>query len=118
MTINPARIFIIDDDPSFGKSLARLLSVRGYSPEYFSSAQSFLDSIPSDQQGVAILDIHMPGCDGFALLDKMHELHYELPVIFVTGQAQTDDRDLALEKGARGFLLKPFNEESLLELLN
>jgi len=118
MTSYPHHIFIIDDDPSFGKSLARLLSARGYFPEYFSSAQSFLDSIPSDQRGVVVLDIHMPGFGGFALLDKMNELHYELPVIFVTGQAQTDDRNLALEKGAKGFLLKPFSEESLLELLN
>lgn len=117
MVTHRPRIFIVDDDVSFGKSLVRLLRARGFLAEHFSSAQSFLDSILPDQPGIAIVDIHMPGCDGFILFDKMTERHYEMSVVFVTGQAQTDDRDLALHKGAKGFLLKPFSEESLLELL-
>jgi FixJ family two-component response regulator len=111
-------IFIVDDDPSFGKSLARLLKIRGYPAESFSSARSFLDSISPDQSGVAVLDIHMPECDGFKLFEKMKEQHFCMPVIFITGQAQTDERSLAMQKGARGFLLKPFSERSLLELLS
>jgi two-component system, LuxR family, response regulator FixJ len=117
MSESPKNIFVVDDDFSFGKSLTRLLGARGYLSEYFSSAQSFLDSVTPDQQGVAILDIHMPNYDGFALFDKLKELHYCLDVIFVTGQAQTDDRNHAREKGSRGFLQKPFSETSLFELL-
>jgi FixJ family two-component response regulator len=86
--------------------------------DYFGSAQSFLDSVPPGQHGYAIVDIHMPVCDGFALMDKMYDLHYSMPVIMITGQTQADTRDLALQKGAVGFLQKPFSEESLLELVN
>ena len=111
------RIFIVDDDQSFGRSLVRLLQARGFPAEAFSSARSFLDSVSADQCGFAVLDIHMPEFDGFALFDKMKEQHYRMTVVFVTGQAQSDDRVAAIEKGARGFLLKPFSEESLLELL-
>ena len=97
--------------------LTTFLGARGFVAEHFSSAQSFLDSILPDQPGIAVIDIHMPGYDGFVLFDKMKERHYVMSVVFVTGQAQTSDRDLALNKGAIGFLLKPFSEESLLELL-
>jgi FixJ family two-component response regulator len=111
-------LFIIDDDPSFCRSLKRLLNARGVPADYFGSARSFLDSVPPGQQGLAIVDIHMPECDGFTLIDKMREMRYVMSVIVVTGHAQTDARDMAMQKGAVGFLQKPFSEESLLELLN
>ena len=118
MNTPPVHIYIVDDDQSFGKSLKRLLNARGFPADYFGSARSFLDSIHAGQHGWVIVDIHMPECDGFALINKMRELHYNMPVIVVTGQAQADARDLAMEKGAAGFLQKPFSEESMLELIN
>jgi len=113
-----ACFWIVDDDVSFGKSLKRMLNARGLLAEYFGSAQSFLDSVPPGQPGWAIVDIHMPGCDGFCLLRKMHDLHYGMPVIIVTGQADSSARDLAMHNGAAGYLQKPFSGDSLLELVN
>lgn len=110
-------IFIVDDDRSFGRSLARLLNLKGYFAHYFETAQSFLDSVPSDQKGIAIVDIHMPECNGFALMNMMREIHYIMPVIMVTGQTQADTRDISLQQGAIGFLQKPFNEQSILDLI-
>lgn len=117
MDIPQTNIYIVDDDQSFGKSLKRLLKSRGISADYFESAQVFLDSVPSGQKGIAIVDIHMPGFDGFSLMHKMRELHYIMPVIVITGQAQADSRDIAMQKGAIGFLQKPFQEKSLLNLI-
>jgi two-component system response regulator FixJ len=111
-------IYIVDDDQSFGKSLRRLLNARGFSAHHYGSAQSFLDSVPPSQEGYAVVDIHMPECDGFGLIDKMRALHYNTRVIVITGRASDDVMDLALQKGALGLLQKPFSEESLLELLN
>jgi len=110
-------IFVVDDDLSFRTSLVRLLKARGFSVEAFGSARSFLDSISPERSGIAVLDIHMPECDGFALFEKMKERHYRMPVIFITGQAHPGDHDLVTLRGARGFLIKPFREESLLEML-
>ncbi len=117
MTISSPHLYIVDDDLSFGKSLKRLLNARGIQVDYFVSARSFFDSIPPSQPGIAIVDIHMPVCDGFALMDKMQELHYQMPVILITGQTHAESRDMAMQKGAVGFLQKPFSEESLLELI-
>ena len=112
-----AKIFIIDDDASFGRSLKRLLNGLGITADCFKSAQAFLDSVHPNQKGYAIVDIHMPGHDGLELFSKMRELHYSMPVIMITGQPQADSRDVALQMGALGFLQKPFNQESLLELI-
>jgi FixJ family two-component response regulator len=118
MNAPSVHFYIVDDDLSFGKSLKRLLNARGIAAENFGSAQCFLDSVPPSQRGCAIVDIHMPVCDGFALMDKMRDLHYRMPVIIITGQTYANTRDLAFQNGAVGFLQKPFSAESLLELVN
>jgi FixJ family two-component response regulator len=117
MGITSASVFIVDDDVSFGRSLKRLLNARGISADCFRSAQSFLDSVLPGQHGYAIVDIHMPGCDGLELMSKMREMRYRIPVIIITVQPKTESRDTALQKGALGFLQKPFSEESLLDLI-
>ena len=111
-------VYIIDDDLSFGRSLKRLLNARGLTVDCFSSAQSFLDSVfPGQTEGIAIVDINMPGCDGFALMDKMHDLGFRIPVIVITGKHQKGSHSGAMKRGARGYLQKPFSEGSLLELI-
>ena len=118
MDIMSVYFWIIDDDLPFGKSLKRMLNARGLAAEYFGSAQSFLDSVPPGQSGCAIVDIHMPGCDGFELIKRMQDLHYSMSVIIITGQATCDARDRAMRDGAVGYLQKPFSAESLLELVD
>ena len=110
-----SRFWIIDDDLSFGRSLKRALDARGFAAEYFGSAQSFLDSVPAGEHGCAIVDIHMPVCNGLELMGRMRDLHYDIPVIIITGQPYGPSRELALESGAIGYFQKPFSTDSLLE---
>lgn len=113
------QIYLIDDDPSVRAALCRLIGSAGFKVESFSSPQIFLDSVPlNDARGVLILDLRMPGTDGFALQKKLKEFRCDLRILFITGHAQPGDRDHAMREGAIGFLLKPFNDESLLELIN
>ena len=118
MTKTQSHIYIVDDDDKYNQSLKRLLMSAGYFAESFSSAQSFLDSVPVDYEtGILILDLRMPGMDGFALQEKMNELRSPLRIIFITADAQPGDRDHAIKDGAIGFLQKPFHDESLFELI-
>lgn len=111
------QVFIIDDDRSFGRSLKRLLARSGYVAYYFRSAQSFIDAVPSGQKGIAIVDIHLPGKDGFSLMDMMQDMRYRMPVILITDDAQADTRDIASQRGVIGIVQKPLNERSLLDLI-
>ena len=111
-------IYFVDDDDAYRRSLVRLLASVGYSVESFPSAQSFLDSVPAAYAtGVLILDLRMPGMNGFDLQKRINELASRLQIIIVTGDAQPGDRDHAINSGAIGFLQKPFEEDSLLELI-
>jgi FixJ family two-component response regulator len=119
MNQQPSHIYIVDDDSEYRKSLRRLLFSKGFFAEDFSSAQTFLDSVPVNcKKGILLLDLRMPGMDGFALQKKMNELRTPLQIIFITADAQPGDRDRAMQNGAAGFLQKPFNEESLFELMD
>jgi FixJ family two-component response regulator len=112
------KVYLVDDDESLRKAISRLLRAAGIGVETFRSARSFLDSVPlHDTEGILLLDLRMPGMDGFDLLKNIGEFHSPLKVIILTGDARPGDRDRALQMGAVGFLLKPFDEDSLLELL-
>ena len=118
MTCQPYHIYIVDDDDKCRQSLKRLLKSLEYFVEDFSSAQCFLDSVPVDNMsGLLILDLRMPGMDGFALQKRVNELRISLQIIIITADAQSGDREQALREGAIEFLQKPFQEESLLELI-
>ena len=114
---NP-HIYIVDDDKGYSASLRRLLRSLGYPAETFTSARSFLDSVQNDAEGFLLLDLRMPEMDGFALHERLKMLNCHLKVIIMTAYAEADDREYLMEQGAYAFLMKPFEDSSLLELLN
>ncbi|MCM8797058.1 MAG: response regulator [Candidatus Omnitrophica bacterium] len=116
--ITTPKVYIVDDDESVRIGLSRLLRSAGYEIETFNSAQSFLDSVPADTKGILILDIRMPDIDGFQLQAKLNSLSSRLQVIFITAHALAGDRERAMGAGAKGFLQKPFNDKSLLDLIS
>lgn len=111
-------ISVVDDDESVRESLPDLIREFGFAAHAFSSAEDFL---ASDSVGVTrclILDIAMPGMNGFDLQQALKDRKLSIPIIFITGQKDGDVRALALAQGAAGFLFKPFSDTALLEALN
>lgn len=85
----------------------------------FLSARVFLEQVDHDRaETVAVVDINMPGCDGYSLLDRIRELGWSLPVVMVSGQPAPREEETARSRGALGFLHKPFSAESLLAVLH
>ena len=108
-------IFIIDDDDSVRKSLSRLLRVSGFNVETYESSEQFLAREPYYGIGCIILDISMPGLSGMELHDELIRVGYDLPIVFITGHGDIPMSVRAMKKGAVDFLLKPFDEEELLQ---
>jgi FixJ family two-component response regulator len=103
-------IFVLDDDESVRRALRRLIVSAGFQAETFPSLQSFLDSVPLESQGILILDIRMPGSDGFEVQRKLILQGSPLKIIFITAHAEAGDREYAMKTGAIGFLQKPIND--------
>ena len=108
-------VFIVDDDPSVRKSLARLLRGAGYEVEAFASAGEFLARPHHDAPCCLVLDVRMPGLTGLELQEALAVAGYAMPIIFVTGHGDVPTSVRAMKAGAVDFLTKPFNDTDLLD---
>ncbi len=114
MTKTETTIFIVDDDPSVRKGLARLIRSAGWKAETFSSAREFLAKPSFSEAGCAILDVRMPSMSGPELRDQMAARKISLPIVFLTGRSDIPTGVEAMKKGAVDFLVKPVDAETLL----
>jgi len=118
MSTDKKKIYIVDDDESVCRALKTLLRTFEFEAETFNSAKSFFDTVPNDEPGCLVLDIHMPGMDGWAMQKKIIESGSKRSVIFISAEKQDNAADRALEVGAVGFLQKPFTGQTLVDLIN
>ena len=107
----------MDDDESVCRALKSLLMTFDFEVKTFNSAKSFFDSVPNDDSGCLVLDIHMPGLDGWETQKRILASGSKRPVIFISA-AKDNVADRALKVGAVGFLQKPFDGQTLVELIH
>lgn len=117
MTDRNCVIFVIDDDLSVRRSLVYLLQSADYTVETFESAESFLKRKDFDRTGCIILDIRMSGMSGMSLQKKLNTVGCDMPIVFITGHGDISTGVAAMKRGAVDFLLKPFDDEQLLEVV-
>jgi len=110
-------ICIVDDDESVRRALTRLVRSSGMRAESFGSPADLLDQGLSDDVGCLLLDIQLPGMDGFELHGRIAAGGSRLPVIFLTAHPDEKKRERARAAGAIAYLEKPFDEEALLEAI-
>ena len=93
-------VFIVDDDPSVLKALARLLRSAGLNAITFASAQEFLDHHGQNTPGCLVLDAAMPHINGLELQQALVAQGSELPIIFLTGHGDIPMSVRAIKQGA------------------
>jgi FixJ family two-component response regulator len=111
-------VSVVDDDESVRESLPDLLRELGYSVRAFSSAEEFLASDCVGETRCLILDIAMPSMSGPDLQRELTLRAREIPIVFITAQADETLRPRSLEQGAVECLFKPFSDTALFEALN
>jgi len=110
-----ASVFVIDDDSSVRRALARLFRSAGWNIETFSSAREFIERLPHPGAGCIVLDVSMPGMTGPELHDLLTDGGFTFPVVFLTAHGDVPTGINAMKKGAVDFLLKPVDDAVLLE---
>jgi FixJ family two-component response regulator len=111
---NPS-VLVIDDDPEFRDSVARLLRTVGLHARQFSSVPDFLKADPPDGPACLVLDIRMPGRSGLELQRDLAAANRQVPIIFITAHADVPMTVQAMKGGAIEFLTKPFRDQDLLD---
>ena len=110
---NRACIMAVDDEPTILRVLKRILEPEGYEVILASDGSSALALLDERKPDLVILDIMMPGLDGFQVLDSIRE-RFDVPVIMLTARCEQELLAKALEIGADDYVQKPFSAAVLL----
>src|SRR5467141_1844600 len=113
---NPS-VLVIDDDPEFRDSVARLLRTVRLETRQFSSVSDFLKADPPEGPTCLVLDVRMPGRSGLELQRDLAAANRQVPIIFITAHADIPMTVQAMKGGAIEFLTKPFRDQDLLDAI-
>ncbi len=108
-------VLVVDDDPRLREFIRINLELDGYAVREASSAEEGLAALDDQAPDLVLLDVMMPGTDGWHMLQSMQEQHGQVPVIMFSGKVDEGSIAEAAGKGAKGFIGKPFDPQQLIE---
>ena len=111
-TNNQPKILIVDDDPTNGVILEGYLQSDNYDIRFVENGQKVLKTVKELNPDLILLDIMMPGMSGFEVCETLKDAEktQDIPVLFMTALSDGHSHKKAIESGAEGFIVKPFNE--------
>ncbi len=109
------QILVVDDQKAMCYSLKRFFNEKGYSVLTANSGKEALSCLGSLQPDLVITDVQMPEMDGLVLLDKIKQIVPDIPIILMTAYSTTEKTIEAMKLGAYDYLLKPFDNDTLLD---
>ncbi|MBW2030549.1 MAG: sigma-54-dependent Fis family transcriptional regulator [Deltaproteobacteria bacterium] len=112
-----SHILIIDDDDQLRKSFEKILIEEGYSVDNAPSGETGLKQVQSRCPDLVILDMRLPGMDGFETFEAIHQIEPRLPVIIMTAYGTTETAIEATKVGAFDYILKPFEIPDMLSII-
>lgn len=107
-------VAIVEDDAEVRIAFARLLDCAGFATQTFGSGEAFLSFTGGARPDCVVLDLNMPGLSGFEVQARLAELDRDIPVVLITGQDSASMRAHAAGTGAKSYLCKPVDEDTLL----
>ena len=110
-----ARIVVVDDDPAVLRAVAAVLEADGYRVEVAGDQAQALRAVLQDPPALVVLDVNMPGLDGWELCDILRRQSHtrDVPVLFLTGRADLRDQITAMQVGGSDYVTKPFRPDEL-----
>ncbi|MBC2591755.1 MULTISPECIES: response regulator transcription factor [Rhodococcus] len=112
-----ARILIVDDEPSIVELLSVSLKFQGFEVETAGNGAEGLDRARAFRPDAVILDVMMPGMDGFGMLRRLRADGSDAPVLFLTAKDAVEDKVSGLTLGADDYVTKPFSLEEVIARL-
>ena len=107
------QILIVDDDKNVRRYLGAVLAEAGYSPHTAASAREALEKLETISIDLMILDIMMPGMDGYEFTKLLRDCHYDLPILMLSAKQLPDHIKYGFLAGTDDYMTKPVDEEEL-----
>lgn len=111
------RLLLVEDEKRMAQALCEILRLEKYEVDYFVNGADGLAALQSDIYDVAVLDVMLPGMNGFEIAKKARQSGIRTPVLMLTARSELDDKVTGLDSGADDYLTKPFMTEELLARL-
>jgi excisionase family DNA binding protein len=108
-------VLVVDDDPRVREFIRINLELEGYAVREAERAEEALAAIEDQAPDLVLLDVVMPGTDGWEMLQRMQERHGSIPVIMFSGKIDEATVGEAARRGAEGFIGKPFDPQQLVD---
>ena len=118
MGLNKDPIYIVDDDESVCRALKVMLVSLNFEVRTFFSAEEFFSAVPNSEPGCLILDLHLPGLNGWQAQQRLLKTGSKRPVIIITADKNDRLGEMVLKSGATKFLQKPFQDFALIDAIN
>jgi len=112
------RILYVEDEVFLGKIVKETLESRGFEVWMESNGNEVVDAFKKIQPDICLLDVMLPGKDGFTIAGEIRALNKIVPILFLTAKTQTDDVVTGFSKGGNDYLRKPFSMEELIVRMN
>ena len=114
MTLAAPVIAVLDDEPEMRKALRRLLACRGFRVTEYERGEDLLAALDSQPLDCLLLDLHMPGTNGFDVLAAFQTRRITAPVIVITAHDEPGTAERVRALGASAYLKKPVDRDALL----
>jgi two-component system alkaline phosphatase synthesis response regulator PhoP len=108
-----ARILIVEDEPDIALGLRQDLKMEGYEVEVAESGEQALERVQEKPFELILLDVMLPGKDGFAVCRELRRSGFRIPIILLTARSHEAEKVMGLELGADDYVTKPFSPVEL-----
>lgn len=111
-------VLIVDDDPLVRELLGEVLGSDAFDLRFAADGPTALQEVEDDLPDLVLLDVMMPGMDGFEVCRRLRSVHPHLQIVILTARVGRDQEAAALAAGADAFLAKPFSPLALREFID
>ena len=111
------RLLLVEDEKRMAQALCEILRLEKYEVDHFANGHDGLTAIESDSYDIVILDVMLPGMNGYEIAKRTRQKGIRTPILMLTAKAELDDKVIGLDSGADDYLTKPFMTKELLARL-
>jgi len=111
------RILLVEDEKRMAQALCEILRLEKYEVDYCADGKSGLSAVESDIYDIIILDVMLPGMNGFEIAKNARKIGIRTPILMLTAKGEVEDKVTGLDSGADDYLTKPFMTQELLARL-
>ena len=112
------KILYVEDEPNLGRIVGESLESRGFGVYRVDDGARVMKEFRTAAPDICVLDVMLPGTDGFTLAREIRKFNPEIPIIFLTARIQTSDLLEGFEAGGNDYIRKPFSMEELIVRIN